>query len=1355
MMTNMPKMPVPRRSPWSVLAGLMLVASGCGDPSGSTTRPPTLADASLPDALLADASLADASLADASLADASLADASLADASLADAFLADQATPDLPESDAPSLDSSVDLPVDAPIVADGPVADTPIADGPVADAPIADAALVDALVDSAPDLPPGPPPCDLPLSIDPPASFIRALDLRVLHAEGGSGDYTFTLLVDGSGALLNEFTGAYLSGDIESTTDIIEVTDSSCVGSAIATVQVVPSMEIHPVSAVLRFGQSIDYVPLGGSGIFSYALSPLSQSGGSVDATGRYVAGGNEGRDIVHIVDEGTGQQDDAVVQVEADARLRGQPGRIALPLGSTYLPRISGGSGEFGVALVGEGGPGAEPFAVTLRDGLLVGLSSGEAVVRLTDRFTFEVVDVPVVVDGPLSTPIARGGDNLFFPTLAGPIDINGDGFPDVALGLQEADHNGFNSGSVLLYAGRPDGLDSVPARVVSGLDRRDEFGRGLAVADLNADGLVDLIVGAPVADAITADAGAVYIYRGVLGGFFEAEPAYTLSSRRANDRFGQSVGVCDLNGDGRLDLVVGAIGLDDLVSVPNATDQGGLFVYLGYEDGFLPMPDQRIVARTPDGLGGSRSTTNPRFGHLVATGDFDADGLCDVATVGLSYALTPPRAADGAVLYYRGQRPDAVGPGGLSPIAARFITASLDADPDSVFGRVISAGDVNGDGRSDLLVGQPNHDFVAGRADNHGAVRLYLGADFPPVFSLEAAEVAEWSYEHVGPADAAGQYVVAADGTGDGLADIITGNWRDELLGGIADVGLIQIHAGVASGLPDLVPSRTFVGRNRDERLSNAILPLPDYDGDGLPELFAYLPRAPDEGYEVGLPLILGGPTGSIIATLSNVGPASGSEVGRAVGFNDDLDGDGDPEIVVGAQADDAAALNINAGVAYLHPLRINGPEREPSLTLSRFIGHSGSDLFGGLLTNAGDFDGDGRSDLVIMARADDRPAAAPAGFTSPPDCLGALGDTGAAYLWRGQAAPPLSAQPSMAWFPSLRNSGTQALAGGFDANGDGLTDLLVGGDSWDVPAGPAGPGLFNVGAFQLLYGRPALGPSSEYICGVALEGYGIGANFSLGRAVVGIGDVDRDGCDEFAVSSTLETFLQPFGGRTAQGVVRIFRGFGGPGCPGIPLVAALVPNENNANAGLQLVGGGDFDLDGRPDLAISGAGHVNGAVTVGGVWILPGAFIAQLAFEPYAGIAAPLFATAFADAGPNLLLQGTVIGEQFGFGLAWVPGRGPNEPSCLAVGAALSDVSGVARAGAVKVFCPEGSGFSQIPSAVIAGETWRINQRFGQYLAAGVAHGRRWIVVGAPEASALSIDYGAAYVFPLDPP
>jgi hypothetical protein len=1310
-------------------ADVGVVDAAVESPDGATGGPDVAPyDAAGADVLMPDAAEPDAANPDVAIADVALPDAWVGDAWVGDAWVADAAVPD------------------------AAVLDATLPDATLPDAAIPDAAIPDAAL--PPDVPPGPPPCDPPLSISPEAPALLAFDLRVFHAEGGTGDYTFELAQNASGAIINAFTGAYLSGDVDSTVDVVRVTDQGCVGSAEAQVRVVPPLDVQPRGAEVRPGQELRFEVQGGSGTVEFALGVGSRSAGRVDVAGTYLAGPVNGRDVVQVSDLETGERTTVLVDVLAGAVLRPEPTRIGFPVGATFRPVLRGGSGVLEVEIEHVGLP-VEPEAPTVpveyRDGLLHGVAPGEVVVHFTDHFTGDRVDVPVHVAAPLETPILRTGDNSFYPLLPNAADIDGDGFLDVVLGIQEADHAGLGAGSVMVYRGLADGMDPVPVRVFSGLDRRDEFGRGLTLADYDADGLVDLFIGAPVGDLGGADRGVVFVYRGVPGAFFDENPSFTLASPRGGDRFGQGIGVCDVNGDGLKDLVVGAPGLDDITVNPNITDQGGVFVHLGYADGFLALADQRIVLRTPDGGGGTRYSVNPRFGNLIATGDFDGDGLCDVATPGLNYAHNLPRTADGAVAILRGMRPTDVGPGGLEPGLARFITASAEFDPDSNFGRVIATGDLDADGYTDLAVGQPNHDFVAGRSDNHGAVRIFRGGPFPAPNTLETAEMANWTYEHNGAADNAGLWVAIADATGDGHPDLISSDWRDELPNGTADVGLVQVYAGRPLEMPALVPTRTFAGRNRDERLASAVTPVGDHDGDGLPELFAYIARAPEEGYEVGLPVVLGGAVPGITALLSHIWPASGAEVGRAVGFNDDVDGDGDPEIVVGVMAADTFTQGVTAGLAYLHALRPEGPEPQPTRTLQGFTGHSGSDQLGGVLANVGDFDGDGLSDLAVLARLDDRPASAPAGFVADAACLGALGDTGAVHIWRGRLGNPIDATPNFGWFPSLRSSGPQAFAGQFDANGDGRSDVLVGADQWDNLAGPNGLPVNNVGAFQLLPGRPARGAAPEYVCQPLLEGFGLAQDDNLGRAVTGIGDVDGDGCDEFAVATLRETY----NGLTLQGAVRIFRGFGGPGCPAGPTFATLVPNERNVNAGISLAGGGDFDLDGRPDLAIGALNLVNGPNTVGGVWVVPGAFLARLVYEPYLGIAPLVAARNFADAGPNLLLRGTVNGERFGFSVAWVPGRTPDEASCLAVGAPVSDATGVARAGAVKVFCPEAGVLPATPTAVLGGETGRVLSRNGEFIAAGLGHGRRWIVVGAPEASGLSLDYGAAYVFPLDPP
>ena len=138
---------------------------------------------------------------------------------------------------------------------------------------------------------------------------------------------------------------------------------------------------------------------------------------------------------------------------------------------------------------------------------------------------------------------------------------DINGDGYMDAVLALYEANITGLQSGAVYVYEGTEEGLAAAPARVLSSYGRRDRFGRSMNMNDFNQDGLVDLAVGSDGFDTGLADGGAVIVYYGVEGGFFEETPAIVLPSAYSYDNLGYSLTSCDFNGDGWLDLAAGAL--------------------------------------------------------------------------------------------------------------------------------------------------------------------------------------------------------------------------------------------------------------------------------------------------------------------------------------------------------------------------------------------------------------------------------------------------------------------------------------------------------------------------------------------------------------------------------------------------------------------------------------------------------------------------------------------------------------------------------------------------------------------------------------------------------------------------
>src|SRR5690606_12961597 len=84
----------------------------------------------------------------------------------------------------------------------------------------------------------------------------------------------------------------------------------------------------------------------------------------------------------------------------------------------------------------------------------------------------------------------------------VSGSYDIDGDGYPDAVVGTSDASGDWFESGVVRIYRGTAGGLEPTPVRTISGGSRDEEHGRALAVADIDEDGLLDLLVGVRRAD-------------------------------------------------------------------------------------------------------------------------------------------------------------------------------------------------------------------------------------------------------------------------------------------------------------------------------------------------------------------------------------------------------------------------------------------------------------------------------------------------------------------------------------------------------------------------------------------------------------------------------------------------------------------------------------------------------------------------------------------------------------------------------------------------------------------------------------------------------------------------------------
>lgn len=436
----------------------------------------------------------------------------------------------------------------------------------------------------------------------------------------------------------------------------------------------------------------------------------------------------------------------------------------------------------------------------------------------------------------------------------------------------------------------------------------------------DVDGDGVVDVIAGYRTgSSAAGTGTGTARVWSGATGAIL-----WTFVGTAPQQLFGRSAaGAGDVNGDGRADLIIGAAGAD----------------VAGQDVGF---------ARVYSGADGS-----------------------------LLHALVGPFAL------------------------ARFGTS------------VTGLGDVNGDGRDDFAVsGQPD----APTPKPAGFVRVYSGANGTLI--REHAGASALSRLGCAIAD-------AGDVDGDGVHDLVAGDWRDATGGAAA--GAVRVFSG-ATGAELFA----FYGTVANGRLGSSVAGAGDVDGDGRADLIA---GAPQGG--TGYARVWSGAGGAVLMNL--VGDTVNDQFGIGVAGLGDVDGDGRDDVAVGASTDDDGGTN--AGSARVHS-GVDGIE------LFRFDGNSVSDELGFSLCGLGDLDGDGGLDFAVAAPGDDAGG-------------GAL--SGAVRVHRG-IPPPLTG-PQNYCSTSSNSAGPGALMGW-----SGSTSIAAGDFALAVSGAPPHTvGLFFFGAEQ----------------------------------------------------------------------------------------------------------------------------------------------------------------------------------------------------------------------------------------------------------------------------------------------
>ena len=1205
--------------------------------------------------------------------------------------------------------------------------------------------------DPIPDAGSGPPPCSPPLELQPRVATVLPLSLLVFQATGGTGKYRFSLESNESGALINDLSSAYLAGELAGARDVVGLRDLGCVGTATAGVHVVTTMLVQPNRIAMRPTWQFRYRVTQGSGRYAFAIAQ-SGAGGVVDATGLYTARSGVGRDVVRVTDVETGETVDTFITVDPLSALNASPKLVGVPVGSEFALKVVGGSGNFAIA--------STSTSVVYRDDKIMAVSPGRAELSLTDEFTGESSVLKVRALPAQTVRGVRIGDRALGGVVIGPGDVDGDGFKDALLGLPSSDANGIDSGAVYLFRGRQSGLETAPARTFTGRSRSDGLGAAVVTGDFTGDNLVDIAIGAPLAETDDGpDVGLVYIYAGMRGGTFSAAPIKIIGGARQYDQFGSALAACDFNHDGRLDLAVGATNAEDTDATPVRNDQGGVLVFLGHPDGFLDTPDLSIYGQLPIGGGDWEGVESMRLGAALGAGDVDGDGACDlVAATHHPNALTGSDA-NGMVAVYQGIALTAQDSGGVRTLPSRAWGGTDADDRGSQLGRSIAVGDLDGDGRAEVAVGQWLHDAVAGMDDNRGAVRVFRGdvlAMTPPA-ELLAPGNAAWTLEGDDDVDQLGYTVQIADADGDMAKDLLVGSLRGEISGGAPEAGTIAVFRGRAGLLlPDPTPLRVYSGQAPEDRFGQAFATIGDVDRDGSSDLVAYAGTADYYGPDVGVPYLVPGNTSRAFVRLGLPGGPSGSQVGGSFEVVGDVDGDSYPDLVVGAPLSDSAQLGLDTGAAYYYRGRPTGFDRTPSLEITAFNGLTAGDQFGYRVSRAGDFDRDGVKDFAVVSRWEDDPGTYDARYVPGVLCSGGgppRSRTGAVYIYRGRAGQPPRSEPSFVYFGPQPGKGISTLAGGFDVDADGYSDVLLGGGEWDRDGVPGTGGIVIIGGRQADRSNRIV-----VICEAgSIRFRGANPSDALGTSAAVLGDLDQDGCDDLAIGTPNDDL-----GVSNQGSVRVLFGWGGARCPPQPRMAVLRSGAPNAYSGTSLAGGFDVDGDRIPDLAVGAPGLVVNNADVGGVWLIPGSYLLSRPREPMIDGGQPFDSYPFLEANRvgNYLVEGTATRGRFGASVALIPGAAGNL-AALAVGAPEADVAGVDRSGGVRLYRFNTSatptnprGLEREPIAAIGGETARPGGLLGERVG-GVMLGVRPIVLTSGSlSSGGGLDNGAVYWLDLTP-
>lgn len=424
---------------------------------------------------------------------------------------------------------------------------------------------------------------------------------------------------------------------------------------------------------------------------------------------------------------------------------------------------------------------------------------------------------------------------------------DLDGDGLPDFVFGAPGDDDKALDAGRVLVHLGAASPgatltvTDALSNIIIDGVNAGDRAGAAVgSISDLNGDARGEILVGAPgMENGAAVDAGAAFVVWGMAspGGVDLGDPfsagggGFVMKGEAAGDAAGTALAsVTDLNGDGKAEIVVGSPGNDG-----GGADAGAAYVVWGKATDSIER-----LASVASGTGG--------------------------------YKIVGEAAGDGA-------------------------------------GRVVgTVGDLNSDGKAEILVGAPDSD--AGGAQS-GAVYVVFGKSTTTNVSLGTVAGGSGGFRIKGMAgDQAGSALAGlGDVNGDGKADILVGApGSDSAYVVFGKSGTAQVDlADVANGIGGFRISAESGGDLARMSVTGGV----DLNRDGISDLVIGTPDNGEGGLEGGAVYVVwGGGAGTVDLSLvaQGIGGAkvvggAGSLTGATVAITSDVDGDGTSDLMIGA--------------------------------------------------------------------------------------------------------------------------------------------------------------------------------------------------------------------------------------------------------------------------------------------------------------------------------------------------------------------------------------------------------------------------------------------------------------------